>query len=80
MLTNNPDNDGRTVVQVGQPVTSGSLQMVKMEHIWIKGQGSLEPAMKKMVTGHLSEMSTKKPTAPLMDGKTGTGLIFHVMR
>ncbi len=32
MLSNNVDHDGWTVVQVGKPVTQGSLDIVKMEH------------------------------------------------
>ncbi len=36
--------------------------------------------MKTMMTGHLSEVSTKKPTAPLLDAKTIAGLFVHVIR
>lgn len=39
MLTNNLDDDNRRVVQVGQPVVGGSLEIAKMEHILQKRLG-----------------------------------------
>ncbi len=39
MLTNNLDDDGRTVVKVGWPVTWGLLEIVKLEHLLEKRPG-----------------------------------------
>ncbi len=36
--------------------------------------------MKKMMTGHSSKVSTKKPTAPLLGAKTAAELFVHVIR
>ncbi len=54
--------------------------MVKIKHTLEKILGSREHGMKTMMTEHLSKVSTKKPTAPLLGAKTAAELFVHVIR
>ncbi len=80
MLTNNLDDNGTTVTQIGCTRTHGSLERVHMDYKLTKWPLSTRAWDAAFELGLPPGMSTKKQTAPLLDAEISAELVVPVIR